>query len=513
MKIVITESQLRVIITEQELKRIISEQPDSRFAPRGMSSKENMDALSGASRTEREDTPVVEHPAPWGGDFQIPADSTNIVLWTDNDDRLKWYGARKSENGQLILGNRGLIAPSEEYMRRILPTGSLKNFVTKVDNKRWYTIITNDGKGWVVKRNYFSVDPNDPNKNIAYNPEKYIHVNVSTLIKTWFEEHWVEIAIILAASLVGIIGGAVFAATYGAEVAGAELFNILGWRMTNQAFAAYLAEAHVWVGSAIVNFDKGENGSGALDLFFGVVLPALHGVGLSKWGIEVSEEVVVSTSSKVVGKTPKELQEMIMKSEAEGGLTAAEKKLVQDASKLDKETFGKMTNELMNKANANLKGKEIKVASNKVLSKVETLIKNSKGAQMFRKSTVGAYLKKKWYRWIPTVLAHDMIFIHIVDNVAKRFGLINESIIKELTVGYSKLKTPEEKNKFMDKASEVLKTTNNIQEFETKLKNGELNVTKLDTSGVVRDKGTGSIKPKPGYDSPNFYDSLDKVRH
>jgi hypothetical protein len=280
--------------------------------------------------------------------------------------------------------------------------------------------------------------------------------------------------------------------------------------MTNQAFAAYLAEAHVWVGSAIINFDKGENGSGALDLFFGIVLPGLHGVGLAKWGVKASEEVIVSTSSKVIGKTPQELQELLVKSEAEGGLNVAEKKLVQDASKLDKETVGKMTNELLEKANANVQAKGINITTNKVLTKVGELIKNSKGGQMFRKSTVGAYLKQKWYRWIPTMFAHDMIFIHLVNDIAKRYGVINESVVKKMAEDYSNLKTPEEKEKFISNAKEVLGKTTSFQDLESKIQKGELNITKMDTSGMERDKTTNRIKLKSGYDSPNYYDSLNK---
>jgi hypothetical protein len=41
---------MKIVITEQQLKRIISEQPESRFIPRGMSAKDNMNTLSGSSR-------------------------------------------------------------------------------------------------------------------------------------------------------------------------------------------------------------------------------------------------------------------------------------------------------------------------------------------------------------------------------------------------------------------------------------------------------------------------------
>jgi hypothetical protein len=42
---------MKIVITEQQLKRIISEQPESRFAPRGLTNKENMNALSSINRS------------------------------------------------------------------------------------------------------------------------------------------------------------------------------------------------------------------------------------------------------------------------------------------------------------------------------------------------------------------------------------------------------------------------------------------------------------------------------
>lgn len=493
---------MKIVISEQQLRYIISEQPESRFVPKGMTDSENVKALSGGYERTNEDTPIVEYPAPWRGNIQIPKDSTNIVLWSDNDDRLKWYGVRKEPNGRMVLGNEGLTAPSEEYMRQILPTNTLKNFVTTKDNKKWYLIITNDGKGWKVKQNYFSSDPKNPKKAIAYNPETYIYVSVSTIIKTWFEEHWVDIAIIVVASLTGSIVGAIFGRIVGAQVAGAEMFNVLGWQMTNRAFAAYLGEAGVWMGSAAWNAYKGNNASAAIDMFFGLILPGLHGVGLLKWGIKATDEVIVSTATKVVGKTPQELEMLMTKSTAEGGLNSLEKELVETASKLPKETIENMTKDLMAKANANIKSKGINLAKNKVIVQVSELLQKSK---------VGAFLRKKWYTWVPTVLVHDMFFIHLVNKINEHFGIINQSVITKMAEGYSKLKTDEEKEMFMTKTNKVLEKTNNLQEFESKISKGELNVTKIDTSNVDRDSKTNAIKLKPGYDSPNYYDSLNNV--
>jgi Asp-tRNA(Asn)/Glu-tRNA(Gln) amidotransferase C subunit len=161
-----------------------------------------------------------------------------------------------------------------------------------------------------------------------------------------------------------------------------------------------------------------------------------------------------------------------------------------------------MTKDLMAKANANIKSKGINLAKNKVIAQVSELLQKSK---------VGAFLRKKWYTWVPTVLVHDMFFIHLVNKINEHFGIINQSVITKMAEGYSKLKTDEEKEMFMTKTNKVLEKTNNLQEFESKISKGELNVTKIDTSNVDRDSKTNAIKLKPGYDSPNYYDSLNNV--
>ena len=42
---------MKIVISEQQLKRIILEQPESRFVPRGLTNKENMNALSSVNRS------------------------------------------------------------------------------------------------------------------------------------------------------------------------------------------------------------------------------------------------------------------------------------------------------------------------------------------------------------------------------------------------------------------------------------------------------------------------------
>ena len=441
---------MQVLISEQQLRLIIKEQT-------GMGGGD----YAAKYLIEQEDTQTVEYPAPWGGNFAIPADSYDVKLWDANDSRLGYFIDRvdgkytTDRNGQYLI--KGRLAPSEAYMQSILPSGTLRRFTTRSDNFKWFLILKFADNGLIPNKDYFREDPKNPNKYIAFNPSTYIHTSTWTSVKNWFAEHWVDIAIIVGAVLVGGIAGAIYAGTVGSTVAGAEAFNLLGWSMTNQAFVAYLGEAAVWSGSAAYNFSKGNNGSGAIDLFFGIVLPALHGVGIAKWGIRATDEVIESTAAKVVGKTPQELEALMTKPAAEGGLSTAEKQFVQDASSLPKQSVTQMTNELTAKANANIKAKGTNITKNPTLARVKNIVETSK---------VGAYLKEKWYRWLPTMFAHDMVFIHLVQSISKKFGIVDKMTIEKMAKAAANAKTEPEKTKFYQDAKTIVEKSGSLDELK-----------------------------------------------
>ena len=426
------------------------------------------------------DTKTTEYFTPWGDNILIPADSS-VKLWEAGDTRLGYYIDRangqyiKDTNGSYLI--KGKPAPSEEYMLQILPSGSLRNFTTAQDKVQWFIVLKNDGKGWFPRENYFKQDPTNPKKYLPYNPSDYIHVAFTTIAKDWIVEHWVDIAVIIAASLTGALAGVALEAVVGSVEAGTEAFNILGWQMTNKAFAAYLGEAGVWTGRATWQAYDGKYGSSAIDLFFGIMLPALHGVGISKWGIKANDAVIESTAKKVLGKTPQELEVLMNKSAAEGGLESAEKKLVQDVSNLPKESIENMTKELTTKANANIKAKGINLTKNKVLSKASDLIQKSK---------VGSFLKKNWYTWIPTIFAHDMIFINLVNKVAERYGIINKITVEQMAEMYKS--NPVKAQKMVEAA---LQNSNSADVFQKQVETQYFTLKK--NENAVIDTQTGKI--------------------
>ena len=414
------------------------------------------------------DTKTTEYPTPWGSTILIPADSINIKTWEANDTRLGYYLDRvgkeytKDSNGNYLI--KGKIAPSEAYMQAILPTGTLRTFTTKKDNIKWFLVLKNTDKGWFPNQNYFRDDPKNPNKFLAYNPSDYITKAFTTSVKEWATEHWVDIVIIVAAAITGGLTGIAYGAIVGTEAAGAEAFNLLGWRMTEKAFAAYLGEAGVWTGRAAWEAYDGKYGSAGIDMFFGLILPGLHGVGISKWGIRADDAVINSTAAKVLGKTPQELEELIAKSTAEGGLTDAEKQLVQEASQLSKESIEGMTKELIKTANANIKAKAVDLTKNPILKQAKEIIETSK---------VGAFVKKYWFTWLPTILGHDLIFLHLIDSVAKKFGIIDKGTVDIMVNGYNNAKTEVEKQKYVNQASTILQKSGSKEEYEKHLQ--ELN--------------------------------------
>lgn len=426
------------------------------------------------------DTKTTDYPTPWGDAITIPADSL-IKLWDENDSRLEYYIDRangqytKDADGSYLMKNKK--APSELYMRQILPSGSLRNFTTKKDNINWFIVLRNEGKGWFPNQNYFKVDPTNPNKYLSFDPSDYITISFTTKAKNWVTDHWVDLAIIVAASITGGLAGVALEAAVGSVEAGAEAFNILGWQMTNRAFAAYLGEAGVWTGRAAWEAYDGKYGSAAIDMLFGLILPGLHGVGISKWGIKANDAVIESTAKKVLGKTPQELEALMSKPAAEGGLESAEKKLVQDVSNLPKESIENMTKELTTKANANIKAKGINLTKNKILSKASDLIQKSK---------VGAFLKKQWYTWIPTIFAHDMVFINLVDKIAQRFGIINKITIEQMAEMYKN--NPGKAQKMIEMS---LQNSNSADEFQKKVE-AQFFTLKKNENAVI-DPQTGKV--------------------
>jgi hypothetical protein len=456
------------------------------------------------------DTPTIEHVTPWNEKILIPKDSYNVVLYKENELRVKNWGYDKDEKGGFkkdAYGNfllMGEVAPTESELRQILPTGTLRQFTTKQDNEKWHLMLRfNEEEGankyrWYVLPAYYG-----RNSKKQYDQSKYVNVSFNTQVSNWFSEHWVDIAIVLGAAIAGALTGGAAFLIYGAEVAGAEAFSVLGWSMTNRALAAYLGEALVWTGSATWKAYDGKYGESAVDAFFGFILPGLHGIGISRWGIKVTDEVIGSTAAKVFGKTTAEIDLLMYKPVVEGGFNQAEKQFVTSVSKLPKESINGMTKELIAKADAKIAAKgganSMKESTKKVLAQV---------AEKLETSTVGAFVRKRWYTYLPVVLAHDMVFIHLVHDIATKFGIVDKGTVDMLANKYNEAKTEIEKKKIADDARIILEKSGKLKEFEDNFMG---RVAKIDSSGAQYDKSLDRVKWKGDTNPSRGVDSLINV--
>lgn len=381
------------------------------------------------------DTPIKVHKTPWGGEIEIPADSP-FTLYKEEDDLVYAFAQKnpdgtvvKDKEGYIILSSNGSRSPSQAVLHSICPAGTLRTFITKEDGRQWTVLLGRQGKNWFLYPDYYIKNTVQSSEDkidyIAYNPATYLHVSFGTMVMRFAEEHWVDLAIIVAALVTGGVFGAALVGTVGTELAAAEAFNLLGWSVTNRAFAVYLGEAMVWVGrgtyQALVN-DK--PASGAIDMAFGILFPALHGIGLSKWGLKVTDEVIESTAKKVMGKTVQEVEMLGEMSLEKGGLSESEKIFIRDAGYLSPKSYKEMILNLVDKAKTNLAKNGGKVAR-----KTEEIIRNSK---------LGALLRKKWYTWVPTVLAHDFYFIGLLEKIENAVGVVDKESIDIVSEAYKK---------------------------------------------------------------------------
>ena len=428
------------------------------------------------------DTPVDTYKTPWNTSISIPKNCEDILLYSNNEsiaprfaDKDENGNPKMTEDGQYIMS--GYLAPQESYFHLILPEGTLRQFKTIPDGKM-YGILLDPSKlpNWRPMQGYFARESNGG--YTSYNPDTYIQTSYITEVGHWLDDHWADLLVLLAASLTGYFAGLAALGVLGTELAGATAFSFYGWAPTNQAVFALLGEAHIWVGRGIYQIFNGKKESGVMDLIFGLVLPAAHGLGIAQWGVDV--KVVESTAIKVAGKTSEEVSEIATKSLEEGGFTNAEKEYYGKVSEASEETIEEITKKVIDKAVDNLK-KEGKLSANSTLK--EILVKANK---VVRTSNIGAFLRRKWYTWVPTTLAHDLPFLSLIGEIEKKFGVVDEVTINEISKMYSM-----DPQKAIEATQEGLKKSSKLTDLKSTVQNewGKIdlktNNVKLDSLGKV----------------------------
>lgn len=119
----------------------ISEQPDSRFKPAGMTDKEHMDALSGNIPTSEPDYYTYKY-SQYPDDIEVPSNAV-VTLWGPEDNRTRLFTdditlkqTNQFETWDLSTTDpkRPLVwykAPSNEYLTKIFPNGTIRNIKTQ----------------------------------------------------------------------------------------------------------------------------------------------------------------------------------------------------------------------------------------------------------------------------------------------------------------------------------------------------------------------------------------------
>jgi hypothetical protein len=167
---------------------------------------------------------------------------------------------------------------------------------------------------------------------------------------------------------------------------------------------------------------EGKTISALTDFTFGFLLPICHGTYFSKLGLgNVTELEVKSLSSKIVGKSDQELVMFFEK-----GATKREIEVFKKVTTIPKGTWEKVTIDVFKDASGKLTkmGKNPKTVLNTILLKS------------------GDFVTKKWYRRLPTVLTHDLVLLHTIQNIATKFGaedkLSTDEFLPEMVNGYNK---------------------------------------------------------------------------
>jgi len=423
----------------------------------------------------------------------IPRDS-KYTMWEGNDDRKQVYF--KSWLGSSRMSE----VPDETLLKKILPNGTLRYFYTP-DNLFWGAKI----RSHTGKNGWFYVGFYNIETKKMYDYKKYVKEPIpKTLtddptawdyIVNYVEKHDLvkELIWIIAAAVAGALTGGIASALI-LEAGLATELSIAGLRVSTKILAAYLGEAAVWSTKASIEFSEGKNISGAIDLFFGFVLPIMHESYLAKIiGNGVTRNSVILLGNKLLGKSPEEIKILFLKSAAEGGLSNAEKKLFEKIMTTPVEVWNKGVIETVEGASSKLvsEGKD----------PTQTLWK------IMKENKVNIFSKMPWYKRIPLTLTNDFVFITLMAQTAKKFGLedLPEEFLKPVIENREAAKRQGKVEEFDKYYIESLKSSKDLNEVKNKV----LSKFKNTQSTEATNK---KIESDPKYSEPTKedYEEFDK---
>jgi hypothetical protein len=170
------------------------------------------------------DTPTKEYTTFWGSKIMLPDDgSVSVKIWTDDKPRgLVFKGSFEDPDmpGYIFWPQEYLdpktkktytkneLAPDEDWLSVKFPTGTIRYINTKKDNRAYGPVLTraSGSDEWVLTKNYL-FNPGSGGKYIPFDPQKYIHISMTTKTWEWVKENWVVIAEVTISIAAGILSG------------------------------------------------------------------------------------------------------------------------------------------------------------------------------------------------------------------------------------------------------------------------------------------------------------------
>jgi hypothetical protein len=278
------------------------------------------------------------------------------------------------------------------------------------------------------------------------------------------------------AIIAGILTGGLADLLIGTELVAAEAFTVLNYNVTTRALAIYLGEAGVWSTKAMIELNEGDEKGALVDFLFAFVLPLCH-ASYFKLGINATEKEVAALGQKLIGKSEKEIEQLMTKGIKEGGLSQQEKQLFKRILSIKPEKFKEEMVKVFEDASQKLESRGLKPS---------TVMQKSLNSAQGTVIKTGGLLSKTWLTKTLGVFAHDIALINLVESIAKKFGVIEvekhpeviEHIIKELENTNGDKKKQEE---IINDYTQKLKESSKIED----LSKAREKIYKVDTSKTV----------------------------
>jgi hypothetical protein len=372
--------------------------------------------------------------------------------------------------GNLIGTKYEDYVPSEKILMRIIPDGAVQSFQLGKNPEDLYSLNlerTQDpingknleiiGKAYYNKKGKLYISPNIDQKIFDDKPllDQFLDSERGLLGEFLF---------VAAAIVAGILTGGIadFAAAGfvgGTEFLGSTAIEFLGEQITTRSIIVLAGESLVWDYKGYREIKNGKPVSGFIDIAFGIIIPLAHDLGLlGRLGIgNVKPEVIDNLGVKLIGMSETELVDVFTKTEIQGGLSDAEKKLFKTIISIPRKEWNGVARDVMLTMEKDLSSNGVKIQSEigKIIMKY------------------GNRTQKTWYTRLGTAMVHDVfILIPILESLVKSMGLkdIPKSIAIPLIQQYNIAWKTGKENEFLDKIEKDKNNSKTINEFMMRFK-------------------------------------------